>query len=235
MGQHIDSEEEFSYSGGSIAMDAEGKRIVVGSKLGDYYRGVVKVYDYDDDSSQWQLISSMNGLDYYDRFGGSVDISEDGSRIVVGAPTSDGQTSEVHNAGEFQVFDYDGSNWTKIGQKVIGAAPMDKLGEAVAISGDGTHIAISSPESDDNGSNSGKVEVYAYSEEDEAWIPVGFDILGECAGNRFGEGGGAIALDRTGEHLAVGASRGNYYAGMSRVFMAVAGEGVINSGSNNVC
>ena len=62
---------------------------------------------------------------------------------------------------------------------------MDKL-EAVAISGDGTRIAITSPESDNDGSNFGKVEVYAYYEEDQAWILAGFDILGECASNSFG-------------------------------------------------
>jgi hypothetical protein len=148
-------------------MDAEGKRVVVGGKLGNYYRGVVKVYDYDDDLSKWQLIASMNGLDYYDRFGGSVDISEDGSRIVVGAPTSDGQALGVYNAGEFKVYDYDGNNWNAIGQAIIGASQMDKLGEAVAISGDGTHVAVSSPESDENGNNAGEVEVFKYSEEDQ--------------------------------------------------------------------
>ncbi len=216
-------------------MDAEGKRVVVGGKLGNYYRGVVKVYDYDDDLSTWQLIASMNGLDYYDRFGGSVDISEDGSRIVVGAPTSDGQALGVYNAGEFKVYDYDGNNWNAIGQAIIGASQMDKLGEAVAISGDGTHVAVSSPESDENGNNAGKVEVYKYSEEDQVWISAGLDVLGESAGIKFGEGGGAIALDRTGTHLSVGAIRGNYYAGMASVFMAVsAGEGAINRGTYNV-
>ena len=177
----------------------------------------------------------MNGLDYYDRFGGDVDISEDGTRIVVGAPTSDGQESGVYNAGEFQVFDYDGSNWNRLGQKVIGTTKMDKLGETVVISGDGTHIAISSPESDDNGTNAGKVKVYKFSEEDQAWLPKGIEILGECAGNKLGEGGGSIALDRSGAHLAVGAERGNYYAGMSRVFETVAGEGDANNGSVNEC
>jgi hypothetical protein len=235
MGQNVDSDEYFAYSGGCIAMDAEGKRLVVAGKLGNYYKGIVQVYDFDDVSSQWQLITSMNGLDYYDRFGGSVAISEDGSRIVVGSPTSDGQELGVYNAGQFQVFDYDGSSWKVIGQKIIGAAPMDKFGEAVSISGDGTHIAISSPESDDNGNNAGKVEVYKYSEEDQAWVDVGADILGECEGYKFGEGGGAVALDRTGAHLAVGAMRGNYYAGMSRVYAAVAGEVSVNNGSNNEC
>ena len=235
MGQNIDSNEYYSYSGGSISMAADGKRIVIGSRLGDDYRGTVKVYDYDDIASQWQLNGSMNGLDYYDRFGGDVDISEDGTRIVVGAPTSDGQESGVYNAGEFQVFDYDGSNWNRLGQKVIGATQMDKLGETVAISGDGTHIAVSSPESDDNGTNAGKVKVYKYSEEDQAWIPQGIEILGECAGYKLGEGGGSIALDRSGAHLAIGAERGNYYAGMSRVFETLAGEGDANNGSVNEC
>jgi hypothetical protein len=41
-------------------------------------------------------------------------------------------------------------------------------------------------------------------------------------------------LDRTGTHLSVGAIRGNYYAGMASVFMAIAGEGAINRGTYNV-
>jgi hypothetical protein len=108
------------------------------------------------------LTASINGLDYYDRLGGSFNISEDGSRIVVGAPTSDNQTLGVYNAGELQVCDHDESNLNAIGQAVIGAAQMDKFGQTVAISGDGTHIAISSPESDENGNNASIVEVFKF-------------------------------------------------------------------------
>ena len=223
MGQDINPFDTFSYSGGSISMSADGTRIVVGSEEG-YYVGSAKVYDFD--GSQWQENGSISGRYYYDRFGGAVDISEDGSRIIVGARTSDGMKRPrgVFNAGEFQVFEYDGRDWNVIGQKIIGSAASDKLGESVSISGDGTTIAISSPNNDENGNNAGKVEVYKYSEVDDTWIPQGQDILGECEKDRLGEGGSSIALDRSGNHLAVGAIRANYYSGMARVFETVAGE-----------
>ena len=42
-------------------------------------------------------------------------------------------------------------------------------------------------------------------------------------------------MDRNGSHLAVGAQRGNYYAGMSRVYEALAGAGDGTGGSTNNC
>ncbi len=233
LGGSIDPFDTYSYSGGSISMSADGSRIVVGSEH-SYYRGSVKVYDFD--GSQWQENGWISGNRYYDRFGGDVDISEDGSRIIVGARTSDGpRSNRVFNAGEFKVFEFDGSDWIVIGQDIIGSAITDKLGTSVSISGDGKTIAISSPENDDNGNNAGKVEVYRYSVADDAWIPRGQDILGECETDRLGEGGGSIALDRTGEHLAVGAIRSNYYSGMARVFKTAEGSWHSNIFTNDNC
>ena len=235
LGQNIDSDDYYpAYSGASIAMAADGNRLVIGGRLGSYYKGHVKVYDYDDGTSQWVLNGQIDGSDYYDRFGGDVDISEDGSRIIVGAFTSDGQTANLADAGEFRVYEFDGNNWNPLGQQIIGT-PGDRLGESVVISGDGTHIAVSSPQSDENGSNAGKVVVYQYSDVDEAWLLQGIDIVGECTQDRFGEGGGAIALDRSGAHVAVGAQRVNYYAGMSRVYEVLSGVGDGLNGAINSC
>ena len=215
-------------------MSADGNRLVIGGRLGSYYKGHVKVYDYDEVTSTWFLSGQIDGLDYYDRFGSDVDISEDGNRIIVGAFTSDGQSANVLNAGEFKVYEFDGVNWNQLGTQFIGSAE-DRLGESVAISGDGNRIAVSSPENDQNGSNSGKVVVYRYSDIDLDWVPEGIEIVGECKQDRFGEGGGAVALDRTGAHLAVGAQRVNYYAGMSRVYEIEPGVGDGTSGSINLC
>lgn len=137
MGQRIDDDEIAASLGGSISVSADGKRIVAGREYGGGNHGSVKIYDYD--GSQWQEEHSINGRYYYDKFGGAVDISDDGTRVIVGAPLSDGlrRPRGVFNAGEFQVFEYDGSNWNVLGQKIIGSAKMDKLGEAVSISGDG--------------------------------------------------------------------------------------------------
>ena len=81
---------------------------------------------------------------------------------------SDGKTANLADAGEFRVYEFDGNNWNPLGQQIIGT-PGDRLEESVVISGD----AVSSPQSDENCSNAGKVVVYQYS-----------DV----------EGGGAIAI-----------------------------------------
>ncbi len=237
MGQAIDGELSnyyyYDYSGASIAMDASGSRLVVGGRLGSLTKGHIKIYDYEGESG-WILNSQIDGADYYDRFGGDVDINEDGTRIIVGAFTSDGQSNK-EDSGEVYVFDYDGTSWTRVGQTINGSAKKDRLGESVAISGDGTHIAFSSPENDENGNNAGKIEVYKFSEASQSWEPQGNDIFGECAGDKVGEGGGSIAMDRTGAHIAFGAQRGKYYAGMIRVYEALAGEGDGTNGSTNNC
>lgn len=236
VGQHLDSQEFMAYSGASISMDASGNRLVIGARLGGYYMGYVSIFDYDSSTSQWVQNGYINGEDYYDRFGSDVDVSEDGTRIVVGAFTSDGQAAQIHDAGEFSVFKYDGAgSWSPLGQQVVGEAAMDKFGDSVAISGDGSHVAISSPGSDGVWEDGGKVIVYKYSAADDAWLKEGSDIHGECPGDNFGEGGGAVSLDRTGSHLAVGSQRGGYYAGMTRVYELLPGPGDGTNGSVNVC
>jgi hypothetical protein len=236
VGQHLDSAEAMAYSGSSVSMDASGNRLVIGARLGGYYMGYVAIYDYDSSTSQWVQNGYINGGDYYDRFGNDVDISEDGTRIVVGAFTSDGQGAQIHDAGEFRVFEYDGpGSWSLLGQKVVGDASMDEFGDSVAISGDGSRVAISSPGSDGVWENAGKVIVYKYSAASNEWLKEGSDSHGECAGDNFGEGGGGVALDRTGSHLVVGSQRNTYYTGMTRVFELLPGAGDGTNGSTNVC
>lgn len=68
----------------------------------------------------------------------------------------------------------------------------DRLGEAVAvaISGSGQFIAVSSPKNEDNCVlNSGEVDVYEYSEQSQLWIPEEASIHSRC---RF--------YDKIGEH-----------------------------------
>lgn len=222
LGQNIDCPETYayysSYSGGSIAMNADGKTLIIGGRLGNKNTGYVKVYTFSDSSAQWEMHgSTLIGESYYDRFGGDVDISEDGTRIVVGAPTKDGVQTAT-SAGEFQVFDYDGMDWNRLGQPIGGAYALDKLGNSVAISGDGTHVVVSSPQNDENGSNAGKVEIYKYSAGDGIWLKQANDILGTTEDEMLGEGDNAVAIDRSGKHIVLGARRGNYYAGAARIY-----------------
>ena len=220
MGQTLEGLGYYASAGTSVAMDAEGTRLVVGTTYGNWFRGNVDVLDYDEASSQWISVGSLGGDAYYDRFGSDVDISEDGVRIIVGAVAND--EGGLKNVGSFMVFEYGGGSiWNQLGQEVTGVANHDKLGEAVAISGDGRFVAVSSPKNEDNGIlNSGKVEVYTYSEEDQVWVPQAPSIQGADADNRIGEGNGSIAMDRSGNHIAIGAQRGNYYDGVAYAYEA---------------
>ena len=222
LGQSLDASGYYSSAGGSVKMSADGYRLVIGSTYGSWFRGSVDILDYDTQSSKWVSIGMLSGDGYYDSFGSDVAISEDGNRIIVGAKKSDGEGNQSKNTGESRVFEYVDFSWNQLGQTVVGTNGQEKLGESVAISGDGRCIAISSPKSDENGVlNSGKVALYKYSKTEEAWMPYGDSIVGEGQDSRLGEGNGSIALDRTGRHIVVGSVRGNYYAGRSRVFEAV--------------
>ena len=156
MGQSLNASGYYASAGTSVAMDAEGTRLVVGTTYGNWFKGGVDVLDYDELSSQWISVGSLGGDAYYDKFGSDVDISEDGSRIIVGAVSKD---EGGKNVGEVKVFEYDGgSTWNQLGQDITGVAKHDKLGEAVAISGNGQFIVVSSPKNEDNGVlNLGKV------------------------------------------------------------------------------
>merc|ERR1719197_1368323 len=76
--------------GDSVSMNGAGDRIVAGSSFadeGDINAGQVKVYDYDIVSSDWvQVGDTILGECGYDQSGTSVGISDDGTRVIAGAP-----------------------------------------------------------------------------------------------------------------------------------------------------
>ena len=235
IGQNLDCDDYYgSYFGNAISMDASGDRLVIGGREDSYYSfGTVRVYDYDNTTNQWVQVGDIDGEYYYDRFGSDVDISEDGSTIAVAASTSD---EGAKFAGQFYVYEYDANvaNWIRKGEPVVGTDLAGFLGDTISISGDGTHVAVGVPGNDESGVNAGQVMVFTFSDAGQEWVKQD-GITGECDGHKLGEHGEAVALDRTGSHLAVGTQRGGetYYSGMARVYEQVAGEGT--SGSINLC
>ena len=240
MGEHLGTDHNYYAStGGSIAMSADGNKLVVGSSYGGWFLGNVEIFECDTTSNQWSLSGSIDGSGYYDRFGGDVDISDDGNTIVVGGAGVDNTEGGTYskNVGEFKVFTYDGLSWNQIGHEVIGEEKFDKMGDSVAISGDGKRVAVSSPKSDNDGrNNNGKAQLFSYDEDSDTWIST-IEIRGDCNNDRLGESSGAIAMDYHGHHIIVGAQRGHYYEGKARVYEAVQGqtEETVNLESNPMC
>ena len=59
-------------------------------------------------------------------------------------------------------------SWTTVGSNILGEAAGDHLGHKVEISDDGSVIAVSAPDNDGNGGNSG--EVYVYKNNGGSWV-----------------------------------------------------------------
>jgi hypothetical protein len=160
-----------------------------------------------------QIGSDIDGEAAGDWSGSGVSLSQDGSRVAVGAPQNDGAGA---NAGQARVYEWSGGAWTQVGADINGEAAGDRFGYAVALSADGTRLAVAATNNDGNGIDAGHVRVF--EENGGVWTQLGADIDGEGAGDLAGY---SVAITADGSRVAVGAifndGAGND-AGHARVF-----------------
>jgi hypothetical protein len=93
---------------------------------------------------------------------------------------------------------------------------FDDSGNSVALSSDGSTVAIGAPFNDGNGSSSGHTRVYQWN--NTAWILLGNDIDGEAAVDWSGY---SVSLSSDGSTVAIGAPRSNANgrdSGQTRVY-----------------
>ena len=183
--------------GWSIAMSSNGSRVAVGSRDHSQYIGIVRVYDYS--NNQWtQVGSDINGQFTKDDFGYSIAMTSDGSRIVVGAPS---EKLGLLGKGCARVYDYSNNQWTQVGSDIDGTNNGDHSGKTVAISSDGTRVAIGSPRYA-NGGTRGQVQVFNYV--NSQWTQLGGDMNGRGTSSQAGE---ALAMTPDGSRIIIGAPR----------------------------
>ncbi|MEZ4369095.1 MAG: hypothetical protein R2939_22850 [Kofleriaceae bacterium] len=173
-------------------------------------------------SQEAYLKASNTGAGDY--FGWSVALSDDGSRLVVGAPREASNATGVggnqasntaSQAGAAYVFTRTGSVWSQEAYlKASNTGASDQFGQTVAISGDGVRIAVAAVgeasaapgvggnQADNTAFNAGAVYVFARAGTwaQEAYVkataPDDSDLFGYYA----------LALSTDGSRLAVGAS-----------------------------
>ena len=129
--------------------------------------------------------------------------------------------------GQLQVFDgVEYSNITggqrlftsrsQVGNDIDGESSGDQSGYSVALSSDGSILAVGAPYNDGTATDAGHVRVFQFSS--GTWVQLGNDIDGELSGDLFGID---VSLSDDGSILAVGANKndGNGTdAGHVRVF-----------------
>ena len=220
LGGDIDGEAAGDYSGSSVSLSQDGTTVAVGAILNDdngRSSGHARIFQFSEENNVWiQVGGDINGEAASDYFGSSVSLSQDGSRVAIGAFGNDGNGSST---GHVRVFELNGSNdWAQLGGDIDGEGVSDGSGRSVSISADGTIVAIGATGNDDNGSNSGHVRIFELNEGSNSWVKLGNDIDGEAADDGSG---GSVSLSQDGTRVAIGATGNDGKGSMSghiRVF-----------------
>jgi len=219
-GQEINGEDDDEKDSPAI-LSSTGMIMAIGSPgpFGNKVRpGYVQIYYRESTGSEWQRRSSnIDGGEYStigDEFGASLALSEDGTKLVVGAP----DVEHVDSPGYVQVYSLEsnstGSYWNQLGQTLVGDDDDGEyFGKGVSIASDGMTVAIGAPKADGNGT----VQVYHIDSDGtgSSWIQIGQTINGEAVGDHSGQN---VRLSADGMTLAVGARCNGGRTGHARVY-----------------
>ena len=147
-----------------------------------------------------QVGETLQGFDRDDQNGFSISISDDGTRVAVGArrASTDGITRRG-NVRVYHIVDSSGKPTWAEEASFDGENAGDQFGFSVKLSADGLRLAAGSIGSDTVGSNSGLVRMFGLNA--NIWKPIG-EFGGEDAGDLFGL---SIDLSANGRLLCVGA------------------------------
>jgi len=191
-----------------VALSADGSVLAVGAHYWDGPAGSNQgaVYVFDWSGSAWierttALTASDAGASDY--FGTTVALSADGTVLAVGAFGWDGPGGD--DQGAVYVFDWSGSAWVERTTALTAsdAGKSDYFGISVALSADGTVLAIGAYSWDGpGGANQGAVYVFDWS--GSAWVERTTALTASDAG-AYDYFGMYVALSADGSVLAVGA------------------------------
>eukprot|EP01039_Chlorochromonas_danica_P007533 gene7532-8331_t len=154
MGDDIVGIQAYENFGYSLSLNADGTIVAAGSigytvELSSsssslLQAGRVRVYEYNANSAGWSILGSpLNGSQTGENFGVSVSLNVDGSKLVVGASAY--STPSLSNAGRALVYNYNhGIGWLQWGADIMGTAASERSGSSVALSYDGSKLAVGS-------------------------------------------------------------------------------------------
>jgi hypothetical protein len=189
------SYQPFNYE---LAMSRDGQTLAASQEYNSTFEQMV-VYRFMDGA--WQPLGSpIISSEPVDLFAWSISISDDGNRIVVGAPKSN---ANVADSGNVTTYDFVDGAWVQVGTNITGDELWDQTGYSVSLSGDGTRLIVGDHYYDEPEFNAGRVRVFQWVEED--WVMIGAPIIGEDRADFFGQ---EVAMSRDGSTVAIGAPQG---------------------------
>lgn len=191
-GNSLNGKTDFEYRGWSVSLSKDGNVLAIGSPKNDSNGidcGQVSVFR--NVNGAWtQMGSDINGLSPNEFSGWSIDLSNDGSVLAIGA-----QLSPI-----VRVYKNVGETWNQFGSDIYDAEVPESSGRNVSISGNGNIVAIGAPYRSGNEIVKGRVRLY--KNKTGIWTKIGLDINGEA--DKDGSSW-SISLSDDGSILAVGA------------------------------
>ena len=146
LGVDLQSSIPYGYLGSSMALNAAGDRLAVNgytrtssNAIDQYY---IEIFDRMDGT--WVSTNIISEPISEASYGRSVDLTADGTRLVVGAPGFEGN-DQVAPPGYVFAYEKVGSEWEPVGQPIIGYGYQDnEIGNQARITDDGMHLVVDS-------------------------------------------------------------------------------------------
>ncbi len=188
---------------GDVALSGDGTVVAVGLAGHSNYDntiGEVRVYAWT--SGGWvQRGATIRGAGTRDHAGKAIALSDDGSILVVGVPGDCGGMYGTGRLSSVRVYFWNESvsSWGLRGDPLSGATLNDCFGQTVALSDDGTVLAVGSERFNGSaGAYSGRVTLYQ-------WTGGGWASVRSVEGQGDDSGfGAALSINGAGTRIAVG-------------------------------
>ena len=211
MGSDISGQQVTEGTGYSVSLNSAGDIVAIGATnsfveaqvFGITIRlnhGETRIYQYT--NGDWvQLGSDISG-NIDSQTGNAVSLSDSGTRIAVGALTDYSGNDASEARGSVSVYDWNGTTWTLVGDKIYGENLQDENGYSIDLNATGDTLAIGAIKYDSENTDVGQVRVYNYIDA-SGWTQIGSDIIGTNETDQTGTG---VALNDDGTILAVGSA-----------------------------
>lgn len=192
-------------AGSAISYSDDGKILAVASPMfgaNNVVYGKVVVYQVNA-KEEWQPMgNAMVGDDPFAHFGSSICLNAHGSLLAVSAPF--GKSNANNGSGVVQLYRLGKDRAEKISKDISGAGTGNLIGNSVAISGNGTRLAIGAPLSVDKINGKGKVLVCQLDKNGN--VISREELFGEHPNELFGQ---SVSIDNDGTGIIVGAPFNN--------------------------
>ena len=150
--------------GNSVDVSADGDRWAVSNPNGGQgARSYIRVFDRNEGNTGWEINANITGRGFLrEYFGWDLQLSADGNLLVGGTPNiSIATNGELPEPEDTYVHEWSSvSNaWIRT-ETLRGEGRDNREGISVALSDDGSRLAIGAPYHDGNGNNAGRVRVF---------------------------------------------------------------------------